>query len=323
MLAALTLPTDALGRTFMPHAPAVTLDLRPTASFEDRHVRDAYSVPLGTLEERLFELPPPGEWPLEIMGPREALDEANALLQPKGWTPKEIDTEADPGWADLRPTAVGLDGVLPSPYRPNSFLAAALEAIQDDVAGEDAAEQRETEGLALDLGCGSGRDAVHIASALAVSAPQWQTVGLDNHVAALERSRRLAARYEGTLGNQIEFVAEDLRKGGLERTLDARPTQPLRLVHGCRWLDVRLLARLPELLAPGGLVLWSTFLDPPDGSEPLAPPFRRSRRLSSGQMRMLLGEDSGMDVLYDGEGELLTRSRWCNAQFFCARKRRE
>ena len=38
-------------------------------------------------------------------------------------------------------------------------------------------------------------------------------------------------------------------------------------------------------------------------------------------MRELLGEASGMEVLYDGEGELLTRSRWCAAQFFCARRR--
>ena len=107
----------------------------------------------------------------------------------------------------------------------------------------------------------------------------------------------------------------------LEAVLEARPDEPLRLVHGCRWLHLPLLAKLPDLLAPGGLVMWSTFLDPPDGSEPLAPPFRRSRRLSSGQMRELLGEAAGMEVVYDGEGELLTRGKWISAQFYCARKR--
>ena len=76
-----------------------------------------------------------------------------------------------------------------------------------------------------------------------------------------------------------EFEALDLRKGGLEDALARRPGEPLRLVHGCRWLDVKLLSELPALLAPGGYVLWSTFLDPPDGSPPLKPPYRRSRRL--------------------------------------------
>ena len=37
-------------------------------------------------------------------------------------------------------------------------------------------------------------------------------------------------------------------------------------------------------------------------------------------MRMLLGEDAGMRVLYDGEGELLTRNRWCTAQFYAAQR---
>ena len=46
----------------------------------------------------------------------------------------------------------------------------------------------------------------------------------------------------------------------------------------------------------------------------------RSRRLSSGQMRQLLGESSGMEVLYEHEGELLTRGKWCTAQFYCARR---
>ena len=27
-----------------------------------------------------------------------------------------------------------------------------------------------------------------------------------------------------------------------------------------------------------------------------------------------------MEVLYDVEGELLTRGAWCTAQFFCARR---
>ena len=69
-----------------------------------------------------------------------------------------------------------------------------------------------------------------------------------------------------------------------------------------------------ELLAPGGLIIWSHFLD-----NQIAPPFRASRRLLRGQMRELCGEDQGFEVLYDGEGELITRGKWVPAQFFVAR----
>ena len=36
-------------------------------------------------------------------------------------------------------------------------------------------------------------------------------------------------------------------------------------------------------------------------------------------MRELCGEDQGFEVLYDGEGELITRGKWVPAQFFVAR----
>lgn len=301
------------GRTFMPNAAPVLIDLRPSAEFARCHVHGSYSLPLDLLHERLYELPPMGEWQLQMLGSREQLDSAQALLSPKGWQATEVDIDDEPNWFDHYPVHVGVEQNLTSPYRPNSFLAAALEAI--DLG--DAA--RASEGLAVDLGCGSGRDAVHIAAALEARAPRWTVVGLDNHKGALERGRNLS-KLTGTGCRRLQFEVADLRKAGLEAMLENR-SAPLRFVHGCRWLDVPLLAKIPQLLAPGGIVVWSTFLDPPDGSEPLAPPYKRSRRLSSGQMRQLLGEDAGMEVLYDGEGELLTRSEWVTAQFFCARKR--
>jgi len=299
------------GRTFVPDAAPVVVDLRSPDEFANRHISGACSLPLDQLEKRMFELPPPGEWPVQLVGSREQLDCAQALLSPRGWDMDEIDVNSEPSWLDGYPTQVGADECLPSPYQPNSFLSAALDAID---FGEDALV---SEGLVLDLGCGGGRDAVHLATALKARAPRWTVIGVDNHGGALERGRALANR----TGIRLEFEMADLRKGGLEELCKAWTEKPLRLVHGCRWLDVPLLAKLPQLLAPGGLVLWSTFLDPPDGSEPLAPPYRRSRRLSSGQMAQLLGEDADMDVLYDVEGELLTRGKWVTAQFFCGLKR--
>lgn len=173
--------------------------------------------------------------------------------------------------------------------------------------------------LAADLGCGGGRDAVHLAEVLRARAPGWRVLGLDNHRAALERAQALGRRVgmEGAAGG-VDFEWADLRKGGLQAALARRPDEPLRLVHGCRWLDLPLIAELPALLAPGGLLLWSTFLDPAAGEAPRKPPFRRSRRLARGQLRAVVGGDPRMRVVFDAEGELLTRGEYIPAQFFVA-----
>lgn len=284
----LNLNLDAARRTFHAHAEPVPVDL---AHFD--------------LPERLYELPPPGEWPLQLIGTKNQLEAAQGLLQPRGWQADELEISCTTSRHPPDST----------PYRPNSFLAAVLAALELDASDEV--------GLAVDLGCGSGRDAVYLADRLLQIAPRWNVLGLDNHEAALGRGRALAARARPSPPRpapSLTFEHRDLRKGGLEAALAARPMHPLRLVHGCRWLDAPLLASLPELLEPGGYLLWSTFVDPPDGSAPLKPPFRRSRRLSSGQMRELIGESAGMRVLYDEEGELLTRGTWCTAQFYAAQR---
>ena len=73
----------------------------------------------------------------------------------------------------------------------------------------------------------------------------------------------------------------------------------------------------PELLAPGGIVVWSTFLE---GCELIAPPFRTSRRFEFGQMRSICGEEAGFTVVCDEQGELITRGKWVPAQFYAAIK---
>eukprot|EP00958_Prasinococcus_capsulatus_P022223 scaffold3111_cov332-Prasinococcus_capsulatus_cf.AAC.17 len=57
-------------------------------------------------------------------------------------------------------------------------------------------------GLAVDVGCGSGRDAVYLALKLG---PRWKVLAVDNHRAALARTRALAER-EG-VGAQVRPAA--------------------------------------------------------------------------------------------------------------------
>lgn len=96
-------------------------------------------------------------------------------------------------------------------------------------------------GRALDLGCGQGVNAVHLARR------GWDVVGIDFVPAAVEAARDRAAR---------AGVALDLRVGDV---LDHRPGEPYDLVldSGClHHLPKRRVpeyrSRLDEWLAPGG-----------------------------------------------------------------------
>lgn len=296
-------------RSFVPPSePPVLIDLRSSAEFTHGHLAGACSMPLSELETRMFELPPPGEWPISLVGNANEVAAAQALLSPKGWTAAERALDGDDG-AQLDDRSASAPA-----WRPNAFLWAVmreLAAMRDSEPARKDVSFLAAEGTAADLGCGSGRDAVFLSRELCgeASMPRWSVVGLDNHQGALERGRALAA----SAGARVRFVDTNLRKGGLESELGCR-SSPLQLVHGCRFLDLPLLGRMGELLAPGGLIIWSHFLD-----NQIAPPFRASRRLLRGQMRELCGEDQGFEVLYDGEGELITRGKWVPAQFFVAR----
>ena len=294
--AATLLPLCADGRSFVSARamPNVVIDLRPNAAFANGHLAGSTSLPVSSLRERMFELPPPGEWPLTLVGSAADLATARELLYSKGWSATETLIAEGDGWAQAH--EAGLQSA--SCLRPNAFLAAVLEEL----------ERPESGGAAIDVGCGSGRDAVYMAGALG---KEWQVIGCDNHVGALERARALAA----SEGSHASFASFDVRKHPLDELTD----RPIRFVHGCRFLDRGLLERLPSLVAPGGLVIWSTFVEPAEGV-PRAPPFRPSRRLQRGELGRTLGERAGFEVLCEQEGWLLTRGVWETAQFFAARR---
>jgi len=273
----------------------VVVDLRPREAFEQCHLSGSSSLPLTSLRVRLFELPPPGEWPLTLVGSAAELETARALLLPKGWKFEERHADDSAFWEG----AASESGPDSAPLlRPNAFLASALRQVDLPEAG-----------AAIDVGCGSGRDAVFLAQTLGDT---WETIGVDNHKGALERAQRLA---DGC-GVSAAFALANVRKQSLSDLTE----RPISIVHGCRFLDRPLLRALPEVVAPGGLVVWSTFLDG-DGP-PQAPPFRPSRRLQRGEMEHLFGESRGFEVLRAEEGTLLTRGVWESAQFLLARRTR-
>ena len=214
---------------------------------------------------------------------------------PRGWTCAELDAADAATWT--RPTTTG-DANSPVTVRPNAFLDAVLREVPLPPPG-----------AAIDVGCGGGRDAAYLAQRLPAG---WSVHGVDNHVGALGRARELAA----ACGLSVGFEGRDVRKERCLASLAA--PQPLRLVHGCRFLHRPLLLdELPAALAPGGLLVWSTFLDPRGAGGGAGA--RAGRRLQRGELREAL-EARGFETLCDEEGELHTKGEFVPAQFFAARR---
>ena len=186
-------------------------------------------------------------------------------------------------------------------WGPDSFLKDVLEKLMDE-------ERLPRRGVAVDFGCGSGRDLVYMASVL----QEWQVVGLDNHSYALDRAAKLAER-EG-VSDRVKVDVVDLRKKGCLRNLRAD------LAYGCRFLHRPLLNEIRDSVLIGrkdATVIWSTFLC---GDENLAPPYKKGRCLEHGELRDLF-EPAGYKVIRDTEHPLPTRGVFVPASLFAAQYR--
>ena len=117
-------------------------------------------------------------------------------------------------------------------WEPNAFLAETLPQLSP--------------GRALELACGTGRDAVF------TSSHGWDVTAVDILPDALGRAREMAGRYAPAL-RTINWLELDLERGAVrfERTFD--------LLTGFRYLHRPLFPRFREWLRPGGSILYETY----------------------------------------------------------------
>ncbi len=99
-------------------------------------------------------------------------------------------------------------------------------------------------GRALDIACGLGRNSVWLAGrGLDVTAVDGSSVACE-HLAALAASRSLP----------IEVICRDLER-------DELPAGPYAVIVNTLYLQRSLAPRIEQTLAPGGLLLFATYLE--------------------------------------------------------------
>lgn len=235
------------------------VDVRPERDFEAGHLPGSANVPLEELHARTHELPPAKEplWVIDRTPTRAS--EAVKFLSLRGHSATVI--AWDPNLAVASgPASVRL-------WQPNHFLVEALERIASD-------EVRN--GLALDVACGSGRDAVFLALR------GFNVEAIDVLPDALSRAQDLARRS----GVSIRTGVQDL---------DRDPTLPkgqCHLVVVFRFLQRSLFSALRDAIRPGGYMIYETFheLNAKTGRKPQNP----AHLLSNGELARAF---EGFDML--------------------------
>jgi len=190
------------------------LDPRELAS---PSVHGAVNIPLSMLASRVYELPPPGSQ-LRVADVGEvALQAITELLRLN----RRATVESHFAFAESLPHRL---------WRPNPLIEQFLES--------------EPPGNALDLGCGTGRDAVELASR------GWQVTAIDHLPDALEKGRQLASRY----GLSVAFQRRNVG-------VDNLPDEAYDLVMMLMFLNREGVQQAASNLAHGGILLLECYSD--------------------------------------------------------------
>ena len=204
---------------------------------------------LASLAEQVQRLSGEVEWLQDLLGQHGIETRRLAVPVP---LPTAIDA-AGAGNKNGVPPA-GREAVMRIPFRLMYRLRFApwelrpvVPAWQRITDGPDALPP----GRALDVGCGTGRDACYLAGR------GWQVTGVDIVAAAIARARRRAA----ALGVQVRWVVGDV---GALGGLGLEPGYTLLSDIGCiQWLPgaarVGAAAGMTELAAPGATALVVAF----------------------------------------------------------------
>lgn len=267
------------------------LDCRSFGEFCRGHVKQACSLPATELAERMHELPK-RTIPVGISGNRQDLKRARDFLIDKGYTIAYELEWSQEFFQELRAAGVLLNNAVSKRlWEPAALLKRFVKTMMPLQAIKP--------GFGLDIACGSGRDMVYLAM------HGWTMMGMDYSAQALKRAQQLAAC------NRVSIQTHEC---DLEATAD--PFLPLArqqfdLIVVARYLHRPLLPILRRLLAPGGILIYQTFMQ---GAEQLGSPRNPNYLLKPQELATLFAD---MQILMD-KVEILEDGRPVSA--FIARR---
>lgn len=253
-------------------AGAACADLRSRDVYEESRPAGAVRFEVEDLLHRPYLLPPATRPLVLVGGPQERMRLVVRALQVGGRTGvRHLPGES---WRQH------LDAETGPPTRTHLWEASAalVEALDQYAPTAPPAGARR----GLDLACGAGRNAVHLALR------GYDTTAIDILPDALERARDLARRS----GAELLTLERDLEKPGVLRDLRAD------CIVVTRYLERSLFEPIQECLSPGGILVYETFtIDQMEMGHPRNPRFL----LQPGELRAGF---PALDILSYREGFL-------------------
>ncbi|GAM16832.1 hypothetical protein SAMD00019534_000070 [Acytostelium subglobosum LB1] len=289
------------------------VDLRTEQVYSNRHVKKSCNIPLQQLPVRVFELPPRGN-NIALLYPYngallsqptiEACKElVDTLVNRSGYIVDfvcylndDVDTSLgneEELWCNVAKHGYLEVGQVSSfLWRPCSYLEQYIDRIEQLLLKENDTKDISTTYSALDLGCGSGRDALFLCK----RDFDWNTVAVDHDPILLSKIQSALVRYgiESTslrcenidlepvyvdpakqdmdftnrLSNdgQYSLVELELLISLQERLRSLSPSKHgFHFINVARYLYRPLLPIIDELVLPGGFLLFHTFMLPSKG----------------------------------------------------------
>ena len=232
----------------------LVLDVQSQPNYEAGHAAGAYNIPFDELPDRGFEMP-------SHVTPMVVECDAADVETVREWFATR-DERCRWNVVDVRVARTEETG----PGVPGRFLFSGsplLAAMEQHVRAAAAAPGSR----ALDLASGSGRDAALLCCRYGFDF----VCALDRDAKALRRWARLLDRHQVAPESRVAVEATIRAEGDLTAALASLPG-PWDLIHVARFLKREILVELATLLAPGGILLYHTFVeDTPSSTHAVAP----------------------------------------------------
>ncbi len=249
------------------------VDCRSLDEFCQGHSREAYSIPVAELSERMHELPR-NTIPLGLCGKAADLQQAYDFLISKGYQISEQLLWSESLRQQLQAQGELITGLCQRRlWQPSSLLEYFVNVLMPNHDLKP--------GKGVDIACGSGRDMVYLAT------QGWQMLGIDYLSGALQRAEALAKRNQVS----IQTLLRDMETA--PNPFADLPEAGFDLVHVARYLHRPLFPALQQLVAPGGVVVYQTFMQ---GAEKFGSPRNPNYLLKPGELASVF---ANMEILLD------------------------